>query len=89
MSRYIDADKISTNIVWMKTVNGLFKKEIDEQPTVDVVPVIHAHYEEVSKNNHCGMRCSKCKSRISYKEYYSGNHLYCYKCGAKMDEVVV
>ena len=33
---------------------------------------------------HAGMKCSLCKAKISYKDFYSGNHNYCYKCGAKM-----
>jgi hypothetical protein len=32
-----------------------------------------------------GMKCSLCKARISYSEFYNGNHMYCHKCGAKMD----
>ena len=33
---------------------------------------------------YAGMKCSLCKAKISYKDFYSGNHNYCYKCGAKM-----
>ena len=33
---------------------------------------------------HAGMKCSLCKAKISYKDFYSGNHNYCHKCGAKM-----
>lgn len=33
---------------------------------------------------HAGMKCSECKARITYSEYYHGQHLYCHKCGAKM-----
>jgi DNA-directed RNA polymerase subunit RPC12/RpoP len=33
---------------------------------------------------HAGMKCSLCKARISYSEYFNGQHLYCHKCGAKM-----
>jgi hypothetical protein len=33
---------------------------------------------------HAGMKCSICKAKISYKDYYGGQHNYCYKCGAKM-----
>jgi hypothetical protein len=31
-----------------------------------------------------GMKCSLCKARISYREHFNGQHLYCHKCGAKM-----
>ena len=33
---------------------------------------------------YAGMKCSICKAKISYRDYYSGQHNYCYKCGAKM-----
>ena len=33
-----------------------------------------------------GMKCSLCKARITYSEYHNGQHLYCHKCGAKMEE---
>jgi hypothetical protein len=35
---------------------------------------------------YAGMKCSLCKARISYSEFYGGNHNYCYKCGAKMSK---
>lgn len=31
-----------------------------------------------------GMKCALCKARISYSEFFNGNHNYCYRCGAKM-----
>jgi hypothetical protein len=33
---------------------------------------------------HAGMKCSLCKARISYREHFNGQHLYCHRCGAKM-----
>ena len=33
---------------------------------------------------HAGMKCSNCRARITYSEYFNGQHLYCHKCGAKM-----
>lgn len=35
---------------------------------------------------YAGMKCSNCKAKISYKDYYSGQHNYCHRCGAKMIE---
>lgn len=35
---------------------------------------------------YAGMKCSLCKARISYSEFYNGQHLYCHKCGAKMEK---
>jgi hypothetical protein len=31
-----------------------------------------------------GMKCSLCKARISYREHFNGQHLYCHKSGVKM-----
>lgn len=33
---------------------------------------------------HAGMKCFLCKARISYREYFNGQHNYCHKCGAMM-----
>lgn len=33
-----------------------------------------------------GMKCSLCGARIKYSEFFNGNHNYCHKCGAKMNE---
>lgn len=35
-------------------------------------------------NTHIGMKCSRCHARITYSEFYNGNHNYCHKCGADM-----
>ena len=34
---------------------------------------------------YAGMKCSLCKARITYSEYYNKQHLYCHKCGARMN----
>ena len=34
---------------------------------------------------YAGMKCSECKARITYSEHSNGQHLYCHKCGAKMN----
>lgn len=55
-------------------------------PEADAQPIIYATWIPASNkpNVFAGMKCSNCKARISYSEYYNGNHNYCYKCGAKM-----
>ena len=54
----------------------------------DVAPVIHAHWVSASKKQgvNIGMKCSLCGARIKNSEFFNGNHNYCHKCGAKMDE---
>lgn len=44
----------------------------------------HAEWIEASPVKHIGMKCSKCKARIRYSEYNSGNHNFCHKCGLRM-----
>lgn len=34
---------------------------------------------------YAGMKCSLCGARIKYSEFYNGNHNFCHKCGAKME----
>lgn len=43
-----------------------------------------ATWIEASPEKHIGMKCSRCKARIRYSEYYSGNHNFCHKCGSRM-----
>ena len=54
---------------------------------VDAVVVQHAKWIPASDKPgvSVGMKCSLCKARISYSEFYGGNHRYCHKCGAAMD----
>jgi hypothetical protein len=49
-------------------------------PTIDAVPVVHAHWEKVGKHD---WQCSACKIGVPYS--FTGFH-YCHNCGAKMDE---
>ena len=61
---------------------------IEEAPTIEAKPVVHAHWVDVNPNLHIGMKCSLCGARIKYSEFFNGNHRYCHKCGARMDEVI-
>lgn len=53
---------------------------------LEELPAVRGKWIPVSTKPgvHAGMRCSLCKARISYGDYYHGQHNYCYKCGAKM-----
>jgi hypothetical protein len=56
------------------------------RPVLEELPTVEAKWIPVSQKPgvHAGMKCSNCKAKISYKDYYGGQHNYCYKCGAKM-----
>ncbi len=58
------------------------KMEIDAQPTVDAVRVIHGRWEEIGVADY---RCSRCGFRFTSADPIS-MFQYC-RCGAKMDGV--
>lgn len=64
-----------------------FRAMMKYRPTIDAVPVVHAHWETVST---CGSedvcRCSHCNRKASFSFY--DKIPYCWNCGAKMDEGV-
>ena len=61
-----------------------FRKDLDDAPTVDAVPVVHGrwikHIEIGAMNNHC--ECSVCNWETPLM---STKRNYCPNCGAKMD----
>lgn len=61
-------------------IAGILIQFIETLPTVDAVPVVHAHWEKVGKYD---WQCSACKIGVPYS--FTGFH-YCHNCGAKMDE---
>lgn len=69
-------------------LEGLFEL-IDEAPTIEAKPVVHAHWEEVRKGCHI---CSNCKVKASLTsdeyDYMEDLSDYCPCCGAQMDEVI-
>ena len=96
MSRYIDADIIRDE--WLHGGENEhiydtndFLDSIDYQPTADVEPVRHAHWNGIEYDSYADgypvydkWECSKCGNEIS-TEYPP---TYCCDCGAKMDESV-
>ena len=58
---------------WLLVEDGWRKQQEGKWIPVSTKPGVYA-----------GMKCSLCKARISYSEFYGGNHNYCHKCGAKM-----
>lgn len=101
MTRYIDAEEFiedikaeNTNLI-MDGLKGTPRRmalsaedvveRINAVPTADVQEVKHGRWIEASDKSKVGKKCSICGARIKYSEYFNGNHLYCHKCGARMD----
>lgn len=84
MSRYIDADLIP----YVVSEDGCehdyaLRYDINEIPTADVTPVVHAHWERQVDGTHY---CSHCGHDALFN--YEGEEMllqFC-GCGAKMDE---
>ena len=94
MSEYIDIDIALNNLDSNKYGVKLNQEEVkdrfeevyiylDNQPTVDVAPVVHAHW--ISDPDYPSHTiCSNCKNWINMYQLLN----YCPNCGAKMDERV-
>ena len=63
-----------------KKYTEAFLMNIDDQPTVDTVHVVHAHFERTDNPSYC--ECSNCGERCSADIQAN----YCPHCGARMDE---
>lgn len=91
MPRLIDADALRREAD-TEDKNGLLTFSdvvtwIDEQPTVDAVPVRHGKWIHDGYDNPHGvdwMHCSECGSRDVYCPAAMTN--YCPNCGARMEE---
>lgn len=104
MSRYIDADDSRIDLDergfdFFTTEHDIDEAQrwLDEQPTQDVEPVIHAYWEEECRteitfpSGDSAMlierRCSNCQlwSNKEIPYYYPKPAKRCSNCGAKMD----
>ena len=99
MSRYIDADILTEVLKSNGLKDFLVYKFIDEEPTVDVEPVIYAHWEKVygyvTPGGDPVWVCSNCGKGMhvwgveasTYNRDISDNRQWvaCPNCGAKMD----
>lgn len=67
------------------------QKSIKDAPTVDAVPVVHAHWivkgdDDMDNEMY---HCSNCGEEQFFDNYYEQEKFpYCPMCGAKMDESV-
>lgn len=94
MSRYIEVDHLKKSVEELQNCyNGYsdtYDKSciiglIDEEPTADVVPVVHGHWIKIGNQDSIrNMKCSICGEEIFGDV---DTEKYCFNCGAKMDEV--
>ena len=96
--RLIDADKLE--ISYDGHFVGVAKNDLDNAPTVEAEPIIHAHWVKMSDADGFYYCCSNCGEDLP--RYYIEKPTYdkpfpnmesidktlrCHYCGAKMDEV--
>ena len=88
--RYIDADKLIELSTITRTYKGdscITVDDIDDCPTEDVAPIIHAYWKDECCTN-CGTSKFVMKAVRGFDEViyeYEGEANYCPNCGAKMD----
>ena len=99
MSRYTDVDALLHDLctssypqdVDIGKAYYIFRKELRNAPTADVVPVVHGYW--IERTDYVGdtyYDCSACgESWTTIEGDPCDNGMnYCPNCGAKMDEVV-
>lgn len=80
MARYIDAEKLvehkSPNVktLYMQGWNDAIDAIIGNEPTADVMPVVHAYWKYRHVCSHCG-----------YDDGWFRRYKICPNCGARMD----
>ena len=77
-----DAPEDETGAVTIATAKKLVRSIIYRTPTADVGPVVHGKW--IRKDNSLSWVCSRCGRGVNTNP--EGIDLYCYHCGAKMDE---
>lgn len=77
-----DAPEDETGAVTIATAKKLVRSIIYRTPTADVAPVVHGKW--IREYNSLGWVCSRCGRGVNADP--EGIDLYCYHCGAKMDE---
>ena len=86
--RLIDADEFEVVTVQGKSddfVEGAqyVLEMIDNMPTIDAEPVVHAKWGHLGGNEWC---CTACEEVIHTEgSWENPTKKYCYECGAKMD----
>ena len=77
-----DAPEDEKSTVTIATAKKLVRSIIYRTPTADVAPVVHGKW--IREDNSLGWVCSRCGRGVNANP--EGIDLYCYHCGAKMDE---
>ena len=99
MARYINADALKKSIreetLFLEWQNVLIAKVIDDQPTVDAVPVVHGEWENgryrsVDQTGETyddgeALICTNCRCGFR-KNVVDWRWKYCPACGARMDD---
>lgn len=100
LKSYIDACKVCENCT-ERSVNCEYdcdmpdyltpqiERILDEQPTIDAEPIVHAHWRKSTDDWGCTYyKCSQCSIEYILINGTPANndYLYCSHCGAKMDE---
>lgn len=92
--RSIDADYLKTKVHRVYGYPGrVLESDIDGAPTLDVMPVVHAHWIPECPNKCNGKAykhtCSECGKSVYDERQVSVDEMeyyFCPHCGAKMDE---
>lgn len=92
MAEYIDKERLR-EVVHRNIAGGdSFDQLIDMQPTADVKPIVHAHWDVIDQGregDECfvhvweTLRCSNCGMERETEDGYMPE--YCEGCGAKME----
>lgn len=98
MSRLIDADALTerlneyANDDWNVSLGGVFTDAVDtcldfveNAPTIEVVPVVHAEWKLKQGDEGVHWYCSKCREEALFDIFnYQEKSNFCPNCGAKM-----
>lgn len=93
MSRLIDADVLKETLLKFNytTANNQIFRYIDEQPTIEAVPVVHGEWIRNENPIEISCECSICHAKDYWydidkaNEYYWFHRNFCPNCGAKME----
>ena len=89
MARYIDADALIKEVIMTEDLSVynavVFEGMIKDQPTADVVEVMHGEWVKMDKRGN-NVRCSKCGNTLDLRGVNAGrgDANYCPNCGAEM-----
>ena len=82
MDEYIERKAIRDALYDADAITMEGVKILNQFPTADVVPVVHGHW--IYESNSYTWVCSRCGRGVNTNP--EGIDLYCYHCGARMNE---